>query len=455
MKIMAALENPINIFFIIIMIVFFIWEIFSKKDFKSIIVSVGVLGTFVGIFIGLLDFDTHNLKVSISHILEGLKTAFLTSIVGMGFSIILSVIEKYNNNYESDDKEFQVLEEINEKLSTMLISQNNNDIITELNQLRLVNIDTKEEVKNIFAFSKTYNEEIKNILSSNFKIFNESLSLAIEHLSKGATEEIINALKIVIQDFNQELQSQFGENFVKLNESVINLLEWQENYKSSIKNTEQSLNTALVAIKDSETSLKEIETSQKNIHEVYKNLEEIIKTSKFEIDELNRHLETYKDLSSKSKDYFENLNEISTKFENLSQVILESVNTQQKSIENLVSHSLDEVKEYVSETKKSNEEMKENINKLFNDITNNIDNKVSKQSEIITDFVTNSIKKVIENFDKSNKELNLVVTHFKEIEQQIPNALGKSLDSLNSGLASLTRKFREDYETILNKYKKI
>jgi len=56
----------------------------------SLISTLGVLGTFGGITIGLLNFDTKNLPESIPLLLEGLKTAFFTSLAGMIGSIILS-----------------------------------------------------------------------------------------------------------------------------------------------------------------------------------------------------------------------------------------------------------------------------------------------------------------------------------------------------------------------------
>jgi len=162
-KLIEALTNPINFGFIILMLGLCFWEIKSKKDLKSIIVSTGVLGTFVGIFAGLLNFDTHNLKLSIEHILEGLKTAFLTSIVGMGLAIILSIIERYQNKYNSEDKEFQVLNEINEKLSNLsLLDKNNNKVIDELERLRLVNNDIKDEIKNIRNNLKTELKKLEN-----------------------------------------------------------------------------------------------------------------------------------------------------------------------------------------------------------------------------------------------------------------------------------------------------
>lgn len=56
----------------------------------SFISTLGVLGTFFGITVGLYFFDTRNLNVSIPLLLSGLKTAFYTSLAGMLGSMWLS-----------------------------------------------------------------------------------------------------------------------------------------------------------------------------------------------------------------------------------------------------------------------------------------------------------------------------------------------------------------------------
>ena len=56
----------------------------------SLISTLGVLGTFAGITKGLLSFDTANLDRSIPLLLDGMKTAFFTSLLGMTGSIILN-----------------------------------------------------------------------------------------------------------------------------------------------------------------------------------------------------------------------------------------------------------------------------------------------------------------------------------------------------------------------------
>ena len=93
-----VLIDPINMVFVVIIFILGFLDFKTKKDLKSQIVSVGVLGTFVGIFIGLQGFNPADIINSINEILVGLKTAFFTSIVGMSVATILSIIQKLNEN---------------------------------------------------------------------------------------------------------------------------------------------------------------------------------------------------------------------------------------------------------------------------------------------------------------------------------------------------------------------
>lgn len=58
--------------------------------FPTFVSTLGILGTFYGITVGLLAFDTADLDKSIPGLLDGLKTAFFTSLAGMIGSMILS-----------------------------------------------------------------------------------------------------------------------------------------------------------------------------------------------------------------------------------------------------------------------------------------------------------------------------------------------------------------------------
>ena len=96
-----VLLDPINIVFVLIIFILGFLDQKTGKDLKSQIVSVGVLGTFVGIFIGLQGFNPDDIVNSVNDILVGLKTAFFTSIVGMSVSTILSIIQKLKGDSEN------------------------------------------------------------------------------------------------------------------------------------------------------------------------------------------------------------------------------------------------------------------------------------------------------------------------------------------------------------------
>ncbi|MBR4129748.1 MAG: MotA/TolQ/ExbB proton channel family protein [Bacteroidaceae bacterium] len=65
------------------------------------LVGLGLLGTFLGLTLGVRNFDTanvQNIQSSIQSLLDGMSTAFLTSLLGMGFSIVYTLIEKRYRN---------------------------------------------------------------------------------------------------------------------------------------------------------------------------------------------------------------------------------------------------------------------------------------------------------------------------------------------------------------------
>ena len=99
---------------IIIIVVIWAWFYIDKQKKKSklsakrqiiemipsAVSTLGVLGTFLGITLGLLCFDTTDIPQSIPQLLDGLKTAFFTSLAGMIGSLILS--RKINKLFDEE-----------------------------------------------------------------------------------------------------------------------------------------------------------------------------------------------------------------------------------------------------------------------------------------------------------------------------------------------------------------
>ena len=217
----AAFENEVSLTFATFIFALFSIALFrhftSRRDRPSLIASaspallttIGVLGTFVGIFIGLVNFDVGNIDKSVPLLLEGMKVAFVTSILGMGSAVFLRV------TYVAVPR--QALAE----------SVGPEEIYSVLTELR-----------------NTTREGFEN-LTSEFRQFAETMA---EDNSKA----LIEALEQVIRDLNTQLNEQFGENFKQLNEAVGALLSWQDQYKDHVEKLTDQFQRSLDGI-ESET----------------------------------------------------------------------------------------------------------------------------------------------------------------------------------------------------------
>ena len=89
-------------------------------DYKNIIVSIGVLGTFLGIVLGLWNFDTGDIEASVPQLLDGLKFAFITSVIAMSVSIFLSVIQAKPDEEVKEVKEVKEVDDSSQTLKAIL-----------------------------------------------------------------------------------------------------------------------------------------------------------------------------------------------------------------------------------------------------------------------------------------------------------------------------------------------
>ena len=223
----AAFENEVSLTFATFIFALFSIALFrhftSRSDRPSLIASaspallttIGVLGTFVGIFIGLVNFDVGNIDKSVPLFLEGMKVAFVTSILGMGSAVFLRV------TYAAVPR--QALAE----------SVGPEEIYSVLTDIRDGQNTTREGFEN---------------LTSEFRQFAETMA---EDNSKA----LIEALEQVIRDLNTHiylLNEQFGENFKQLNEAVGALLSWQDQYKDHVEKLTDQFQRSLDGI-ESET----------------------------------------------------------------------------------------------------------------------------------------------------------------------------------------------------------
>ncbi|EHP48907.1 hypothetical protein HMPREF9449_01052, partial [Odoribacter laneus YIT 12061] len=64
---------------------------YNRQTLNSIVISLGLLGTFIGIIYSLLHFDPENISISLPQLLAGLKITILTIISSIITSLLLKL----------------------------------------------------------------------------------------------------------------------------------------------------------------------------------------------------------------------------------------------------------------------------------------------------------------------------------------------------------------------------
>ncbi len=176
------------------------------KLLPNIAVSMGILGTFVGIYLGLLEFDVASINESIPKLLEGLKTAFATSIAGLVASIILKFAFEGKSVQEDSKKGVQEEDPV-ELLKLMVSGINNLENSSREIEKSIVSCFRSDEEYSLISQLKLIRQEVvdtRREISDSFKTF-------AEKIAESSTDALVKALEKVIGDFNKLLNELVSE----------------------------------------------------------------------------------------------------------------------------------------------------------------------------------------------------------------------------------------------------
>lgn len=412
---------------------------YSKESVLGNIAStIGVLGTFVGISIGLWKFNPNDITSSVPLLLSGMKIAFATSIIGMAASIFMKYIALKNEDEENID-------DIMELFNTMIAeSRNVNNTLIE-NQKQTENVLNK--VSEIWA---SHQENLTVELKS------EILNLNNNTISK--QEELIGEFK------------KLGECFTLLNSGVNNLLTWQENYKETIENTTKELETVIQTIHNADESiesisknsslikennenlsevLKEINKTQNVIIESNKSIIEISNTAKESIPQINEHFTNIDNRTKESTAYLqtlisENLNNIKSYLEKITEDVLSK--TTQSIYENNRQFKY-EISEHISQCKMLIYSLKD----LIPDINEHLLSTQKRFNKTLIHFN----EEVQNSFKENTYEINKQVQLLKENTANINNTLDDTISESTKRLENITVATSNQIKTMAEEMEKL
>lgn len=501
----------------------------------SILTIVGVLGTFIGIYIGLQKFDPDPGKIhgSIKVLLNGLKIAFGTSIVGIASALLLKglispLVQKFGNGgndnprQETIDEFVGVLKKSLEsvetsgerKLSSNLdalrdVLQNTRKDLTDIqsktlkqletltttvsdehNQLRKdreatrdVLADTKNELTGgqakilgqLETLTSTFSDKHDLIIASQanegsetrktlanmqseltdrqnkafiqlrqltktvsyehsqlrkeFENFSKNVAESITEL---ATKELISSLTKVIDQFNTQLSTQFGDNFKQLNEAVGKTVEWQSQYRQDMDKLAEEFRIAAKSIDHSRDSLENIADSSSTIADKSGSI--VTSATKLEpiLHTLNDQLGAFSDLRQKANDAFPLI---------------------EKRLDDLTTNFSEAVKTAIADSQAQSKKLADQYDE-FQKVIDGLDDFTSRVDE-----VTENTSKIIEDLqasiDSQTEALRNSVNYVTSMQTNLDAQLTASISELGTNLAALSQKFVDDYTPLTNSLKEV
>lgn len=369
---------------------------YGESIYPTLMVSQGTFFTFVGVSAILFSYNTKGNDINM--LLAGLKLAFVTSVIGLVFSIAAKRYIKQNTDkYVNANRTVVKKDYLDEKDFFNAIQKLNNDLINMSNT-------TDNIGKNMFI---TATESVK------------------------ANEE----RERLFEDFRQIMREAMDENTKTVEKNMAALV---EQFQSSIRETFKSMENGITKLDDAYAHLSEqsdvfvekmaaVGSAEERLVEKLVELNTTI-VSKLDqqttdiVGRTNKLLNETKDLTEKTNSYYTNTSNLLNQCLHDTMVSFkESANTAENECRNRIAA--------VSEINNDTIELLNNMNNTSTVMRNNLDR--------IAVFMSN-VNKFVEKTTKSVEENEIKVTEYQQEFVKVLRVLIQQLTNVKSGIDNLS-----------------
>lgn len=404
------------------------------------LVGLGLLGTFLGLTLGIKGFDSSNterINESIQGLLAGMGTAFLTSLLGMTFSILFTVADKalrhrlYKDVKELTDKlDFEyyiddlVLANINQQnIVNQLYKALKNDL-----QQQTLEIANKLTYTNTEGQNVTIGNAIREILTENTKqskaLMSFSTDLAME-LNQGFDETLSRQMQQKIVPLMESVDATTKavvEHIDKMADTVSSpATDMMQSVVDELKQSMQSLiNEFSTGLSSSATSELEhlatqLGTATQAMADFPKNMENISATLQVTIEEVKHAI-----------------SEISNTSANANSTAMQQMQEQITYATGAISNAITEVKEVMSGISQSSQEQSDQMVSKLADAAEKMGSFLTGTISTLSNSVQQSVKGITD--DINSKQTDLIA-----LQEDTTSQTKKLLENFNAGLERLEK----------------
>lgn len=268
-----------------------------RQQAAAIMTSIGILGTFVGIYVAMpQDFTTDTTR-SAGELLDGMKTALLTSLMGLGSAVLFRVFIAFGWHREapSSTAEDSVLSTLTD-IRTAIAGKDDEGHESLANQIGQLRVNITGRLDRLLVVQANGFGKLNALTETIRETLVENLQKLIADLNESVGIEFRESMNRLIQDIEKALIDQFGKTFVEFNEATQALKEWQEDHRSQVEQLTTAFNTAATSI---ETIARNCERIPPTMDRLYEGLS----MARQDVEALNRQLEVFADLRKQAEQF--------------------------------------------------------------------------------------------------------------------------------------------------------
>lgn len=408
------------------------------------LVGLGLLGTFLGLTLGIKDFDsssTQNIQKSIQLLLSGMGTAFITSLVGMLLSMIYSFCDKYWRNrlskhlhvltkkldslYYIDDR---TLDDLNEQALAKSIASTMKEVV-EHEMRSVVNaLNEKLTYNNESGEATTIANAIREILKEN-----QEQSKALKSFSTDLAIELNNGFDEVLSRQMQQKILPLMENVDATTKAIVEHIDQMASLVSSpatdmiqtvvdeLKNSmsemmkEFSSGLSGSATNELETLAHQLGTAAQSMADFPNNMAHISSTLQVMIEEVKN-----------------TVSEISQTSANANSTAMQQMQEQITFATSAISAAIAEVKDVMSGISQSSQEQSNQMVSKLADAAEKMGTFLSGTISTLSSSVQQSVKSITD--DVNNKQADLIA-----LQEDTTSQTKKLLETFNTGLDRLEK----------------
>lgn len=375
-------------------------DIVIKKNILNLVAGVmtglGILGTFIGLSVGLQNFNTGNaseIENSIAPLMDGIKVAFHTSVYGMVFSLVFNYIYK------------KVLEDAYIQI----------DIFYKVFDLYVASDAENENIGSALLILKKLPETLSEKIAKTMSPMFEKLNTSLENFAKNMGEIQVEGVSMIVGKFIEEMNRSLGDNFKKLGIVIAETCDLQKQNSDYMQSILLKIGDMTQNIQDiNDLSSSTVEKMSSYVNEIEK-LQGVINENFMSV---NIQLEAYRNEEEKMQNYIRDLVEFEKQIADSSEKFTHDMVGQIEMLEKLESE--------IAEGTKNNME--------------NITMKADECTKLLSETAKNEIQAILDLSNTQTSDMDRAAQELAKVSQQLD---GQLLNSLNITFNEFDRNLAE------------